>query len=69
MCSHSGATIAEYHASFGPELLSHGFVGHEQARAGIQLFFDRYPDGLFGDTEVMVAGGRRRRRVDVPGDG
>ena len=48
----------EYHASFGPELLGRSFVGREQARAGIQLFFDRYPDGLFGDTEVMVAGGR-----------
>ena len=25
---------------------------------GIQLFFDRYPDGEFADTEVMVAGDR-----------
>jgi ketosteroid isomerase-like protein len=47
-----------YHASFGPELLGRSFVGREGAREGIQLFFDRYPDGEFTDTEVMVAGSR-----------
>ena len=29
-----------------------------RAREGIQQFFDRYPDGEFADTEVMVAGSR-----------
>ena len=47
-----------YHASFGPELLGRSFVGRQAAREGIQLFFDRYPDGEFADTEVMVAGDR-----------
>jgi ketosteroid isomerase-like protein len=47
-----------YHASFGPELLGRSFVGREAAREGLQLFFDRYPDGQFADTEVMVAGDR-----------
>jgi|1186.fasta_scaffold1012910_2 ketosteroid isomerase-like protein len=47
-----------YHASFGPELMGRSFIGLERARQGIQLFFDRYPDGVFADTEVMVAGDR-----------
>lgn len=45
-----------YHASFGPELLGRTFVGRDAAREGIGLFFDRYPDGEFVDTEVFVAG-------------
>jgi ketosteroid isomerase-like protein len=47
-----------YHASFGPELFGRTYVGREGAREGIQAFFDRYPDGEFADTEVMVAGDR-----------
>ncbi|MDX6437025.1 MAG: hypothetical protein QOK34_1859, partial [Gaiellaceae bacterium] len=47
-----------YHASFGPELLGRTFAGRDAAREGIQQFFDRYPDGEFADTEVMVAGSR-----------
>ena len=47
-----------YHASFGPELLGATFTGRDAARDGIQAFFDRYPDGVFGDTEVIVAGTR-----------
>jgi ketosteroid isomerase-like protein len=47
-----------YHASFGPELMGRSFIGREGAREGIQAFFDRYPDGVFADTEVMVAGTR-----------
>ena len=57
-----------YHASFGPELMGRTFAGREEAREGIQQFFDRYPDGEFADTEVMVAGDPRRRRMDVPRD-
>jgi uncharacterized protein (TIGR02246 family) len=47
-----------YHASFGPELMGRTFAGRDAAREGIQQFFDRYPDGEFADTEVMVAGDR-----------
>ena len=47
-----------YHASFGPELLGRSFAGRGAAREGIQLFFDRYPDGEFIDTAVIVAGNR-----------
>jgi ketosteroid isomerase-like protein len=47
-----------YHASFGPELMGRTFAGRHAAREGIQEFFDRYPDGEFADTEVMVAGSR-----------
>jgi ketosteroid isomerase-like protein len=47
-----------YHASFGPEIMGRSFIGRDGAREGIQLFFDRYPDGVFADTEVMVAGDR-----------
>jgi ketosteroid isomerase-like protein len=47
-----------YHASFGPELLGRSFIGRDGCRDGIQAFFDRYPDGEFADTEVMVAGNR-----------
>ena len=47
-----------YHASFGPELMGRTFAGREAVRGGIQMFFDRYPDGQFADTEVMVAGSR-----------
>jgi ketosteroid isomerase-like protein len=45
-----------YFASFGPELMGRTFAGRDAAREGIQQFFDRYPDGEFADTEVMVAG-------------
>ena len=47
-----------YHASFGPELMGRTFAGRDAAREGIQAFFDRYPDGIFGGTEVMVVGDR-----------
>ena len=47
-----------YHALFGPELMGRTFAGRDAAREGIQQFFDRYPDGEFADTEVMVAGSR-----------
>jgi ketosteroid isomerase-like protein len=47
-----------YHASFGPELMGRTFAGRDSAREGIQQFFDRFPDGEFADTEVMVAGSR-----------
>jgi uncharacterized protein (TIGR02246 family) len=47
-----------YHASFGPELMGRTFSGRDAAREGIQAFFDRYPDGEFAGTEVMVAGDR-----------
>jgi uncharacterized protein (TIGR02246 family) len=47
-----------YHASFGPELMGRTFTGRDAVRDGIQEFFDRYPDGEFADTEVMVAGTR-----------
>lgn len=47
-----------YHASFGPELMGLTFAGRDAVREGIQQFFDRYPDGQFADTEVMVAGAR-----------
>ena len=47
-----------YHASFGPALMGRTFAGRDAAREGIQQFFDRYPDGEFADTEVMVVGAR-----------
>jgi ketosteroid isomerase-like protein len=47
-----------YHASFGPELMGRTFAGRDAAREGIQAFFDRYPDGEFADTDVIVAGAR-----------
>jgi uncharacterized protein (TIGR02246 family) len=47
-----------YHASFGPELLGKTYSGREAVRAGVQRFFDRYPDGRFVGTEVFVAGER-----------
>ena len=47
-----------YHASFGSELMGRTFAGRDAAREGIQQFFDRYPEGEFADTEVMVVGSR-----------
>jgi ketosteroid isomerase-like protein len=47
-----------YHASFGPELMGRTFIGRDGVLEGVQLFFDRYPDGVFADTEVMIAGDR-----------
>jgi ketosteroid isomerase-like protein len=47
-----------YHASIGPEMLGRTFAGRDAVREGIQQFFDRYPDGEFADTVVMVAGSR-----------
>jgi uncharacterized protein (TIGR02246 family) len=47
-----------YFASFGPEFMGRTFAGRDAVREGIQEFFDRYPDGEFADTEVMVAGSR-----------
>jgi uncharacterized protein (TIGR02246 family) len=47
-----------YHASFGPELMGRTFAGRDAVREGIRQFFDRYPEGEFADTEVMVAGAR-----------
>lgn len=47
-----------YHASFGPDLRGRTFVGSEAVRAGVSAFFDRYPDGRFVGTQVLVAGSR-----------
>ncbi len=47
-----------YHASFGPELMGKSFVGRDAVRAGVAAFFERYPDGHFGDGEVFVSGDR-----------
>jgi ketosteroid isomerase-like protein len=47
---------ATYHASVGDEHLGRTYVGREQVREGVERFFATYPDGLFTDTEVVVAG-------------
>jgi ketosteroid isomerase-like protein len=47
---------ATYHASVGDEPLGRTYVGREQVREGFERFFSTYPDGVFTDTEVVVAG-------------
>ena len=50
------AEDAEYHASIGTEHLGASFHGTAEIRRGVQIFFDRFPDGRFEDLRVFVAG-------------
>ena len=52
------AAECSYQASFGPDLEGATFEGWDAVRAGYARFFARYPDGLFSDGRVFVAGDR-----------
>ncbi|MFA7504082.1 MAG: nuclear transport factor 2 family protein [Burkholderiaceae bacterium] len=45
-----------YHASVGPDRLGRTFVGRDAVRDGVQMFFERFPDGRFENLRVVVAG-------------
>lgn len=45
-----------YHASVGPDPLGKSYVGKDNIRRGVQVFFDRFPDGKFENLKVVVAG-------------
>ena len=45
-----------YHASVGTERLGLTFVGKEEIRRGVKVFFDRFPDGRFENLKVNVVG-------------
>ena len=47
-----------YYASFGADLMGKRFVGRDAVREGVAAFFERYPDCVFADGEVFVAGDR-----------
>lgn len=52
------ADECSYQASFGPELEGANHMGHDAVREGYARFFARYPDGIFSDSRVFVAGDR-----------
>ncbi|MGI9254128.1 MAG: nuclear transport factor 2 family protein [Thermomicrobiales bacterium] len=52
------ADDCSYQASFGPDLEGLNFAGREAVHAGYRRFFETYPDGLFHDGRVFVAGDR-----------
>jgi ketosteroid isomerase-like protein len=45
-----------YHASIGSEALGKSYFGTDNIRHGVQVFFDRFPDGKFENLKVNVAG-------------
>lgn len=45
-----------YHASVGPDPLGKTYRGREEVRRGVQVFFDRFPNGQFENLKVQVAG-------------
>lgn len=45
-----------YHASVGPDHLGKTYRGREEIRKGVQMFFERFPDGKFENLKVVVAG-------------
>jgi len=47
-----------YQASFGPDPDGSSFEGRDAVREGYARFFARYPDGIFSDSRVFVAGER-----------
>lgn len=47
-----------YQASFGPDLEGRDYQGREAVRDGFARFFARYPDGIFSDARVFIAGNR-----------
>jgi hypothetical protein len=47
-----------YQASFGPDLDGRNYQGREAVREGYERFFESYPDGIFSDSRVFVAGDR-----------
>ena len=42
-------------ASVGPDALGKSYIGKDNIRRGVQVFFDRYPDGKFENLKVVVA--------------
>ncbi len=44
------------HASVGPERLGQTFVGRDEVRRGVDIFFKRFPGGRFENLKVVVAG-------------
>lgn len=47
-----------YQASFGPDVDGRDYQGREAVREGYARFFQQYPDGLFSDSRVFIAGDR-----------
>ena len=45
-----------YHASVGPDALGKSYIGKDNIRRGVQVFFDWFPDGKFENLKVVVAG-------------
>ncbi|MGH2617796.1 MAG: nuclear transport factor 2 family protein, partial [Thermomicrobiales bacterium] len=52
------ADECSYQASFGPDLEGSNYEGRDAVRDGYARFFAHYPDGIFGDSRVFVAGDR-----------
>ena len=52
------ADDCSYQASFGPDLEGTNYRGRAAVRDGYARFFARYPDGVFADSRVFVAGDR-----------
>ncbi len=45
-----------FYASVGPELMGATSVGPDAIRKGVEAFFERFPNGRFEDTTLVVAG-------------
>jgi ketosteroid isomerase-like protein len=52
------ADDCSYQASFGPDVDGRDYQGREAVREGYARFFQQYPDGVFSDSRVFVAGDR-----------
>jgi len=52
------ADDCSYQASFGPDVDGRNYQGREGVHEGYTRFFQQYPDGVFSDSRVFVAGDR-----------
>jgi ketosteroid isomerase-like protein len=52
------ADDCSYQASFGPDVDGRHYQGRQAVREGYARFFQQYPDGVFSDSGVFVAGDR-----------
>ncbi len=52
------ADDCSYQASFGPDVDGRDYQGRAAVRVGYARFFQQYPDGVFSDSRVFVAGDR-----------
>jgi ketosteroid isomerase-like protein len=52
------ANDCAYHASSGPDALGTTYRGHDEVRAAIAAFLNRFPDAHFAEKAAGVAGDR-----------